>query len=62
MLRIKKFANNRVLERQGFREAVLAGAEWDAVAHTTDTVNDARAWIKEHGLKGAIEKFAREGM
>jgi enoyl-CoA hydratase len=62
MLRIKKYANNRVLERQGFREAVLGGAEWDAVAHTTETVNDARAWIKEHGLKGAIEKFAREGM
>ena len=62
LLRIKKYANNRVLERQGFREAVLAGAEWDAVAHTTDTVKEARAWIKEQGLKGAIEKFAREGM
>jgi enoyl-CoA hydratase len=62
MLRIKKYANNRVLERQGFREAVLGGAEWDAVAHTTDTVNEAREWIREHGLKGAIQKFAREGM
>jgi enoyl-CoA hydratase len=62
MLRIKKYANNKVWERQGFREAVLGGAEWDAVAHTTDTVNNARAWISEHGLKGAIDKFQREGM
>ncbi|WNI18998.1 enoyl-CoA hydratase-related protein [Actinacidiphila sp. ITFR-21] len=62
MLRIKKYANNRVLEGQGFRTAVLAGAEWDAVAHTTRTVADARGWIKEHTLKGAIAKFAREGM
>lgn len=62
MLRIKKFSNNRVLEGQGFRTAVLAGAEWDAVAHTTQTVADARAWIKEHTLKGAIAKFAEEGM
>jgi enoyl-CoA hydratase len=62
MLRIKKYANNRVLERLGFREAVLDGAQWDAVAHTTTTVHDASAWIKEFGLKGAIEKFQQEGM
>lgn len=62
LLRIKKYANNRPLERQGFREAVLAGAEWDAVAHTTDAVQAAREWIAQHGLKGAIERFAKEGM
>lgn len=62
MLRIKKYANNRGWERQGFREAVLGGAEWDAVAHTTEAVHTARAWIAEHGLKGAIDKFQREGM
>jgi enoyl-CoA hydratase len=62
MLRIKKLANNRVLDAQGFRNAVLAGAEWDAIAHTTQTVADARSWIKEYGLKGAIKKFDTEGM
>lgn len=62
VLRIKKYANNRVWERQGFREAVLGGAEWDAVAHSTETVHTARAWIAEHGLKGAIDKFKKEGM
>jgi enoyl-CoA hydratase len=62
LLEIKKLSNNRVLEAQGFRTAVLAGAEWDAVAHTTGTVHTARDWIKEYGLMGAIEKFKAEGM
>lgn len=62
MLQIKKYANNRVLEQQGFRTAVLNAAEWDAIAHTAGTVTTAREWIQEYGLKGAIEKFAKEGM
>jgi enoyl-CoA hydratase len=62
MLRIKKLANNRVMETLGFRATVLAGAEWDAIAHTTKTAADARAWINEYGLKGAIDKFEHEGM
>lgn len=62
VLQIKKFANNRVLELQGFRTAVLGAAEWDAIAHAGNTVTMAREWIQELGLKGAIEKFAREGM
>lgn len=62
MLRIKKYANNRILEHQGFRESILAGAEWDAIAHATESVRTARAWIREYGLKGAIAKFQAEGM
>jgi len=62
LLEIKKFANNRVLESQGFRAAILGGAEWDAIAHTTNTVATAREWISEFGLKGAIGKFENEGM
>jgi enoyl-CoA hydratase len=62
ILQIKKYANNRVLEQQGFRTAVLNAAEWDAIAHTAQTVTDARDWIGELGLKGAIKKFAEEGM
>jgi enoyl-CoA hydratase len=62
ILRIKKFANNRVLEAQGFRTAVLSGAEWDALAHTTAAVDTSREWIEAEGLKGAIERFQRTGM
>jgi len=62
MLRIKKAANNRVQELQGFRTAVLQAVEWDAIAHTAETVDVARSWIAEHGLKGAIAKFREEGM
>lgn len=61
MLAIKKFANNRVAERAGFRETIMA-VDWDAFAHDTTTVATARAWIKEMGLKGAISRFAAEGM
>jgi enoyl-CoA hydratase len=62
LLQIKKFANNRVLELQGFRMAVLQAVEWDAIAHAGQTVTDVREWIQELGLKGAISKFAKEGM
>jgi enoyl-CoA hydratase len=62
LLQIKKYANNRVLELQGFRTAVLGAAEWDAIAHASKTVDDARDWIHDLGLKGAIKKFAEEGM
>jgi enoyl-CoA hydratase len=62
LLQIKKYANNRVLEQQGFRTSVLSTAEWDAIAHSAQTVTTAREWIQEYGLKGAIEKFAKEGM
>src|SRR5262249_48273000 len=62
LLRIEKASLNRLLERQGFRDAVLAGAEWDAIAHTTETVRRSHAWIGELGAKGAIERFQTEGM
>jgi enoyl-CoA hydratase len=62
MLALKKAANNRVQELQGFRTAVLGAAEWDAIAHTASTVGVAREWIAEYGLRGAIAKFESEGM
>jgi enoyl-CoA hydratase len=62
MLALKKASNNRVQEIQGFRTAVTGCAEWDAIAHTADTVTLARQWISEYGLRGAIAKFAAEGM
>jgi enoyl-CoA hydratase len=62
LLRIKKLANNRVAASQGFEASMLAGAEWDTIAHTTGTVHEIREWIKDLGLKGAIDKFKREGL
>jgi enoyl-CoA hydratase len=62
MLALKKAANNRVQEIQGFRTAVMGCAEWDAIAHTAATVALARDWISEYGLRGAIAKFDAEGM
>jgi enoyl-CoA hydratase len=62
MLRIKKMANNRAMDAQGFRAAVLAGAEWDAIAHTTESVRRSREWIARHGLAGAVARFESEGM
>jgi enoyl-CoA hydratase len=62
MLALKKAANNRVQEIQGFRTAVMGCAEWDAIAHTAGTVSLARQWISEYGLRGAIAKFDAEGM
>jgi len=62
ILAIKKASNNRVQELQGFRAAVLGAAEWDAIAHTSSTVAQAREWIGKWGLKEAIAKFESEGM
>jgi len=54
LLRLKKLAINSVLERQGWRQAMLAGAEWDALCHFSDGALEMRRRIVQHGLKGAI--------
>jgi enoyl-CoA hydratase len=58
LLRIKKLALNRYMDQQGFREAVLQGAEWDALAHTAQGTHLMTSKITELGLKGAISWFA----
>jgi enoyl-CoA hydratase len=62
LLQVKKLANNRAFEARGFRQTMLSGAEFDAIAHTTPTVHKAREWVTELGLKGAIARFEDEGM
>jgi enoyl-CoA hydratase len=62
LLRIKKLAINRIMEMQGFRTAVNFGAEWDAIAHASPSVTEVRKWLREMGIKGAIEKYRTEGL
>ncbi len=57
LLRIKKLSINRVMDVQGFRAAIMFGAEWDAIAHETQGVREVREMIKERGLRGAIQLF-----
>lgn len=60
VLRIKKLALNRHLDQRGFREAILQGAEWDALAHTADGTHTMTKKIEELGFKGAIAWFGSE--
>ncbi|GGI42542.1 hypothetical protein GCM10010988_39560 [Cnuibacter physcomitrellae] len=57
LLRIKKLALNRFLDQQGFRESVLMGAEWDAIAHTSPATHAMTDKVEQLGLKGAIAWF-----
>jgi enoyl-CoA hydratase len=57
LLRLKKLALNRFLDQQGFRESVLMGAEWDAIAHTSPATHEMTDKVAELGLKGAIAWF-----
>ena len=57
LLRLKKLALNRVMDIQGFRETVLFGAEWDAIAHTSPGTTTITDHIAEHGLKTTISWF-----
>jgi enoyl-CoA hydratase len=60
LLRLKKLALNRHMDQQGFREAILQGAEWDALAHTARGTHMMVEKIQELGLKGAIAWFNSE--
>ncbi|BDZ47859.1 hypothetical protein GCM10025867_01000 [Frondihabitans sucicola] len=60
LLRMKKLALNRVMDQQGFRDSILMGAEWDALAHTSASTHVMTDMIKERGLKGAIAWFNSE--
>jgi enoyl-CoA hydratase len=61
LLRLKKFAVNRVMDVQGFSEAVTFGAEWDAIAHDSRGMEAIGAKVRELGIKEAIAWFEREG-
>lgn len=57
LLRLKKLALNRQFDLQGFRETFLAGAEWDALAHTAEGTHRMVEKVEELGLKGAVAWF-----
>lgn len=61
LLRLKKLALNRVMDIQGFSEAVTFGAEWDAIAHDSPGMLRIDEKVRELGIKRAIEWFEREG-
>ena len=58
LLTVKKRALNRVMDIQGFSEAVMFGAELDAIAHDSRAVEEMVAEIRESGLKATIARFA----
>ena len=60
LLRLKKLALNRQFDQRGFRESILMGAEWDALAHTAEGTHTMTAKVEELGLKGAIAWFHSE--
>lgn len=62
LLVIKKLAVNHQFESQGFRQAIMRGAEFDAISHNSEAVLSSGRRISELTLKGAIEWFEREGL
>jgi enoyl-CoA hydratase len=61
LLRIKKRAINRIMDVQGFSEAITFGAEWDAIAHDSPGMLEISTKVDELGVKEAIAWFEREG-
>ena len=54
LLKLKKYALNRIMDIQGFSEAVTFGAEWDAIAHDSQGLVEISAKVEELGVKEAI--------
>lgn len=59
-LRLEKLGINRAMDMQGFRTAVLAGAEFDAIFHFGPGNEEIRAVQKERGLRGAIQWYEKK--
>ena len=57
LLRLKKMAINRVVERQGFREAMIGGAEWDTLCHFSEGAREMRQRVVDLGMKEAIKSL-----
>jgi enoyl-CoA hydratase len=62
VLQLKKAAINRVWDRMGFRETVLAGVEWDAMVHKDPSTAVLRGWLRDEGMKSAIARFHTDGL
>ncbi len=59
-LQLEKLALNRVMDYQGFRAAVLSGAEYDALFHFSRGNEEIKKVREERGLKGAIQWYAQQ--
>jgi enoyl-CoA hydratase len=59
LLALQKLAINRTQEAQGFRQALLQGAEIDAIAHASPAVRTVNRHIAEHGLRESLDAFRR---
>lgn len=57
VLRIKKLSINRAAEAQGFRAAVMHGAEMDALLHLAPSVVAVKERIAEIGLKAVMAEY-----
>jgi enoyl-CoA hydratase len=62
VLAMKKEAINRTVELQGFLSYARMGAETDALLHHSLEVREIQNWIKELGLRGAIDRFNESGL
>lgn len=60
LLRLKKKALNRLMDIQGFTETIMAGAEFDAIAHDSEGMIAITEKVNELGMKGAIAWFEQE--
>jgi enoyl-CoA hydratase len=60
LLALKKKALNRVLEGQGFKDAVLLGGMWGALSHDLASTQAVQAVIADKGLKGAIAHYTSD--
>lgn len=59
ILALQKVSINRTQEVQGFREAILQGADVDAIAHASTAVKTVNRYIAEHGLSNALSAFKK---
>ena len=59
ILALQKVSINRTQEVQGFREAILQGADVDAIAHASDAVKTVNRFIASEGLSAALGAFKR---
>ena len=56
-LEVRKASITRASMGLSFREALLAGVEWDVIAHADPDITAMRQFVKESGVKSAIEAF-----
>ncbi len=57
LLHLKKRALNRVMDMQGFSEIAMFGAEFDAIAHASDSYEHTKDEVRAFGMKEALRRF-----